>query len=167
MRVDDLNLADGSLLVRAAKRGHARTLPLPRAALPHLQRYVEEARPLLVAGRVDTGHLIVSKTGRPLRHGSEVWEVVGKAARRAGVRCHPHALRRGVATHLAAAGLNLRAVQALLGHQGLEVTQRYVDVRRDELRLVVELLAARRCGGRRLSLPAPRRRSPAILPART
>jgi len=139
-RVDDLNLADGSLVVRAAKRGHARTLPLPRAALPHLRRYVEEARPLLVAGRVDTGHLIVSKTGRPLRHGSEVGEVVAKAARRAGVRCHPHALRRGVATHLVIAGANIRAVQILLGHQSLGVTQRYVDVRRDDLASVVERL---------------------------
>jgi len=143
-RVDDLNLADGSLLVRAAKRGHARTLPLPRAALPHLQRYVEEARPPLVAGRVDTGHLIVSKTGRPLRHGSDVGEVVAKAARRAGIRCHPHALRRGVATHLAAAGLNLRAVQTLLGHESLAVTQRYVSVPSDELHRTVRALERHR-----------------------
>ncbi len=138
--VTDLNLADGTLDVRPAKRGPPRTLPLPWAALPHLRRYLEEGRPVLVRAGRDEGRLLVSKTGRPLRHCSDVGDVVAKLAARAGVRCHPHALRRGLATHLVGAGVNVRAVQVLLGHQSLEVTQRYVAVDRAGLRVTVELL---------------------------
>jgi len=144
--VTDLNLADGSLAVRPAKRGPPRTLPLPRAALPHLSRYLEEGRPLLVRHGVDEGRLLVSKTGRPLRHCSDVGTIVAKLAERAGVRCHPHALRRGLATHLVGAGVNVRAVQVLLGHESLEVTQRYVAVDRAGLRATVALLEGRGSG---------------------
>lgn len=138
--VADLDLAGASVVVRAAKRGESRTLPLPSAALPHLHAYLREGRPRLVRpdGR-DRGRFLLSRFGRPL-NANQLGLVVRTLGKRAGVKVSPHVFRRSSATDMARAGINLECVRQVLGHTRLSTTSIYVDVRRDDMRRAVERL---------------------------
>ena len=140
VQVVDLNVTEATLLVRRAKNGVARSLPVPKASVPYLAEYLREGRRHLVRhdGR-DRGHLLLTRTGRPLDKG-RVGRIVATAAVIAERRAHPHAFRRTLATHLVRAGVQVTAVKELLGHRGLETTAQYVELEREDLSRVVSLL---------------------------
>lgn len=54
--------------------------------------------------------------------------IVDSVAKRAGVKVHPHQLRHHYATRLVRAGVNVFALQKLLGHASVSTTQRYVSM---------------------------------------
>jgi site-specific recombinase XerD len=139
IRVIDLDLTAGETLVRRVKRGEARRLPLAPSSLQHLENYLVNGRPFLAQSGRDDGRYLVTERGTPLRV-LQVKRIVNAVAKRAGVRAHPHALRRAVATHLVREGANVVAVQELLGHARLDTTQRYVEVDRADLHRAVAAL---------------------------
>lgn len=51
-----------------------------------------------------------------------------------------HSGRRGFITNLANKGVHVRILQELAGHSSIAVTQKYIDVNQDKLRIAVEMI---------------------------
>jgi site-specific recombinase XerD len=138
IRVVDLDLHEGNLLVRRAKRGESRLLPLPPSSLPHLRCYLVQARPYLAGSRRrDQGHFLITRRGKPLHRGA-IGRIVNRVAKRVDISAHPHAFRRALSTHLSQAGVNIGAIQLLLGHKNVATTSVYIGLDPEELRVAVE-----------------------------
>ncbi|HCX96231.1 MAG TPA: hypothetical protein DHU26_04450 [Spirochaetaceae bacterium] len=83
--------------------------------------------------------LFVNAKGLPLGpRGAE--KIVERRRVQAGIKKHltPHTFRHSFATHLVAAGADMRVVQEMLGHSSISTTQVYAHVDMERLRRVYE-----------------------------
>jgi integrase/recombinase XerC len=129
--LDDLDLAEG--LVRVLGKGRKeRVVPVGGPARNALRRWIDEGRPVLLAGPDAArarGALFVNYRGGRLTPRSVARRLdlrVGAAGLPGHV--HPHVLRHCFATHLLGNGADLRGIQELLGHASLSTTQRYTHL---------------------------------------
>jgi integrase/recombinase XerC len=130
--LEDVDLS--ARLVRVlGKRSKERIVPFGRPAAEALERYLEEARPVLAAGtergRGGGAALFLNHRGGRLTSRS-VARLLEAWTRKAGLprHVHPHVLRHCFATHLLGNGADLRGIQELLGHASLSTTQRYTHL---------------------------------------
>jgi len=139
-RVVDLRLQEGSLVVRRAKGGESRALPLPLPAVEHLLTYLRNSRPVLAAeSSPPTDHLLLGRAGAAILPDG-IYQIVRRVGQAAGLEVTTHALRRSVATHLVQAGVTVEAVRQLLGHSDLASLVHYVRLEQTELAKAVRAL---------------------------
>ena len=127
LQLSDLHLSLG-LVQTLGKGDKERIIPLGDYAIQWLERYLDEARPLLVANPSET-HVFVNHHGTGLsRQG--IWKNLKQLVREAGINKEvtPHTLRHSFATHLLENGADLRTVQELLGHADISTTQIYTHI---------------------------------------
>lgn len=123
LRGRDLPLDETLRIV--GKGGRERIVPVLPAARTAMQAYLQACpHPMTSQGAVFRGHR-GGALGR--RHVAKVMEAT-RLQLGLPATATPHALRHSFATHLLAAGGDLRAIQDLLGHVSLQSTQVYTAV---------------------------------------
>jgi integrase/recombinase XerD len=133
MRVSELvglNIGDIDLskkIIRCVGKGKKlRILPISESALTALEEYLDNAYSQLVMEKQspDRTLFVNHRGGRLTRQG--FWLILKHYADELGVAdLTPHMLRHSFAAHMITSGVDLRRVQALLGHASLSTTQIY------------------------------------------
>ncbi|HET9622548.1 MAG TPA: tyrosine-type recombinase/integrase [Kofleriaceae bacterium] len=123
------------LLVRRGKGNKSREVPIGGAADEALAAYLPARQQLAATGAA----LFVNAAGqrltpRSVQRLTKRWTIAGGVHAAAT----PHALRHSFATHLLDEGVDLRAIQELLGHASLASTQIYTKVSLDHLMKVYD-----------------------------
>ena len=137
-----LNLRDIDFrerLVRVTgKRKKQRIVPFGEPALQALMHYLEESRPVFLAGcppaeRDDQAVFLHRRGGRLTTR--SVGRMIDKYIRQCADvhNISPHGLRHTFATHLLDSGADLRDIQELLGHARLSTTQIYTQVSMEKM----------------------------------
>ena len=128
LQVSEIDSDRMMLHLRRGKGGKERVVPLPERTLDLLRAYWRGHRhpvwlfPRLKAGRlgVATGPMDASGVGRVFRAVLQESGIVKAAT--------VHTVRHSWATHLLEAGVNLRLIQAWLGHNSLSTTAIYTHL---------------------------------------
>lgn len=138
--VTDVSLDTGTVMVRQGKGKKDRVVPLGERAVFWITRYLSGARELLLrrtnsrAGRArekveDAGFLFTGYRGRRLTPGH--FSVLGSGYLKAADIGKPgacHIFRHTAATEMLENGADLRYIQEMLGHAGMETTTIYTRV---------------------------------------
>ena len=122
----DLDLAEGSLLVRRGKGGKTRHVPVGRAARLALDAWFTVRASL---SGTATEAVFLSAKGRRISVRTVQMRLVRWQMKHGiATPLHPHKLRHSFASHLLESSGDLRAVQELLGHANLGTTQVYTHL---------------------------------------
>ena len=126
LTINDIDAGRMKVHLRKCKGGKDRFVPLPVKTLKALRVYwVTHRNPLLIfpEGLTDEQR---SQASRPMSRSSTQKAMQKLVAQcRINKKVSPHSLRHSYATHLVECGLNLRAIQDILGHMRPETTAVY------------------------------------------
>jgi integrase/recombinase XerD len=139
VRPTDINL-DASYLTCTGKGDKQRIVPMGDQAAAWVDRYIKEARGVLLGRRRSPRLFVNARGGGPGLTRVGFWKILKAYARQAGLTSalSPHMLRHSFATHLLERGADLRAIQMMLGHADLSTTQIYTHVLEQRLRTVYD-----------------------------
>jgi integrase/recombinase XerD len=129
----ELGMNEGVLRI-TGKGDKTRLVPFGEEARAWIERYLKEARGVILNGQIDDALFVTGRGGAMTRQ--MFWTLIKKHALKADINAplSPHTLRHAFATHLLNHGADLRVVQLLLGHADISTTQIYTHVARERLK---------------------------------
>lgn len=132
LKTADIHLLEGYVRV-LGKGNKEREVPLGELSIQALRLYLTKSRNQLTISSID--YLFLNQDGQRLsRQG--FFKILRKIAKSAGIDrdVSPHTLRHSFATHLLEAGVDLRTLQELLGHEDIQTTQIYTHISQKHLK---------------------------------
>jgi integrase/recombinase XerC len=135
LNLDDVDLDQRLIRVRG-KGSKERIVPINERAAARVAAVIMERGKFKPSVREADAQqaLFLSSQGRRLS-ARRVEQIVNEWVKKTGIarKVSPHALRHSFATHLLDAGLSIRSIQDLLGHESLSTTQKYTHTSLAEL----------------------------------
>ena len=134
LRLSDLYLEQGFIRVMG-KGSKQRLVPISDKAIHELELYFTDRCHLeLKPGEED--YVFVSQRRKQHLSRIMVFHMVKELVERAGIKktVSPHTFRHSFATSLLEGGANLRAIQAMLGHESISTTEIYMHIDTTHLR---------------------------------
>lgn len=133
LRLDDIDLREGALVIASGKGGVGRTVELEKKGIQALRTW------LTVRPSAPSDRLFLNYAGEPLSERG-VRKLVVKYRDAAGItkKASCHSLRHTFATHKAEAGVSPFQLKEWLGHASMDTTQIYVHLARKNGRKVME-----------------------------
>lgn len=134
LKMSELFLEEGYIRVHGKGRKE-RLVPIGEQAIEKLRQWFV----VRVTVKAKPGHedyvFISTKRGTRLSR-ITLFVYIKDYAQRAGIQKNisPHTFRHSFATHLLEGGANLRAIQAMLGHEDISTTEIYMHIDRSHLR---------------------------------
>ena len=129
LKVSDVFLEDRILKV-IGKGNKERIVPFTEQCRDTIKEYVSKLRDKLVArAEIPSEYLFLNKNGGQLTtRGLEL--ILSEMEKKLGLNygLNPHVFRHSFATHLLEAGMDIRLIQELLGHDSINATQVYTHL---------------------------------------
>jgi len=139
LKLFDLQLDRGLILVNQGKGKKDRYVPIGERAAAWLRKYIAEARPQL-AIEPDDFTAFLTADGEPFSRDHLTYVVKERIdAAKSGKGGACHLLRHCMATHMHENGADIRFIQQILGHEDIKTTQIYAQV---ALRALQQVYAA-------------------------
>ncbi|MEM7383142.1 MAG: site-specific tyrosine recombinase XerD [Bacteroidota bacterium] len=137
LRLSDLYFDERFLRV-LGKGNKERLVPIGQVAMKYLRIYIEEVRSRITAKKGFANYVFLNRRGAKLTR-VMVFLIVKELAQRAGLgkQISPHTFRHSFATHLVEGGADLRAVQAMLGHESITTTEIYMHLDSNYLKQII------------------------------
>ena len=134
LRISHVYPAEGFIRVEG-KGSKQRLVPISARALREIELWMMDRNG---GWRIKPGyedHLFLARWGKALSR-ITVFRIIKDLAEAAGITktISPHTFRHSFATHLLEGGANLRAIQAMLGHESVATTEIYTHIDREMLR---------------------------------
>lgn len=137
IRLEDVNLLDGTILIRDSKTKTERTIFLNDYIKSILHIYISELRSKVIFLHNGANPDLLFGSSVNLKH----WlnRILTKACRDIGIdKITTHIFRHAFGYHMLKAGCDIRKIQSFLGHKRLNTTQIYTKVDTEALRNVLD-----------------------------